>query len=178
MSSSSGHWEFNYKDVDLPMNDTDLDEYQMKLLEMRDHLKEKLSDLDGCRFFEGSLPPEDNIFGEFKYECKRHTPECKGWFLIWNPNIDLNKDKLKSSLHNHCATWHYKTVSKKIQHELANKFERYFQFFDDDDTHEYYIDSYYDLKYGFKTEEDELPDYASSNLDQHSSCLDNALNPR
>lgn len=51
-------------------------------------------------------------------------------------------------------------------------FEKYFHFFDDDDTHEYYIDSYYDLKYGFKQEEDEVPPmYASSGVEEPVTYL-------
>jgi hypothetical protein len=164
MSSSSGHWEFSYKNIEFPMNIKDLEAYQCKLLELRHRYTDKLTELDGCEFYEKILPPPDNIFASFHFECRRHNPRCKGWYLLWNPNIDVNMDKAKSSLHNHCTTWLYKTLSKKIQLELMKKFDSYFYFFDDDDTHEYFLDSYYDLKYGFNTEEDELPDYASSHL--------------
>lgn len=42
MSLSSGHWEFSYKDADTYMNDEDLDQYQLKLLEIRDKYREKV----------------------------------------------------------------------------------------------------------------------------------------
>ena len=102
-----------------------------------------MADLGGCEFYPETspLPPEDNIFARFAYDCKRHTPACSGWYLLWNPNVDLNKDKLKSSLHNRCATWQFKSTCKHIQQELMRLFgddehaaEKYFHFFDDDDT--------------------------------------------
>lgn len=132
----------------------------------------------GCEFFSASLPPEDNIFARFPLHCKRHSPACSGWQLLWNPNIDLNKEKLTSSLHNRCATWQYKSVSKSIQQELMKQHfgAKYFHFFDDDDTHEYYIDSYHDLKYGFKEEDDEVPFYASSKFEEPLTFL-HSLNP-
>lgn len=172
MSISSGHWEFSYKDPDVSMSDDDLDQYQLKLLEIRDKYKQKIAELDqGCEFYYASLPPEDNIFARFPLHCKRHSPPCSGWQLLWNPNIDLNKEKLASSLHNRCPTWQYKSTSKCIQQELMKHFGKYFHFFDDDDTHEYYIDSYYDLKYGFKEEDDEVPMYASSKVEEPLTYL-------
>lgn len=140
-----------------------------------------------CEFFPESshLPPEDNIFARFPYDCKRHTPACSGWYLLWNPNVDQSKEKLKSSLHNRCSTWQYKSTCKRIQQEIMRAFDeqhhhhqnqdsdenKYFHFFDDDDTHEYYIDSYYDLKYGFKQDDDDVPLYASSTIQEPVTYL-------
>lgn len=196
MSVSSGHWEFSYKDPEINvMSEDDLDQYQLKLLEIREKFKDKVRNWilfpkirisswwsfvfkvaelgSSCEFFPETchLPPEDNIFARFGCECKRHTPACSGWYLLWNPNVDQNRDKLKSSLHNRCATWQYKSTCKRIQQEILKLFEKYFHFFDDDDTHEYYIDSYYDLKYGFKQEDDEVPLYASSTVEEPVTYL-------
>lgn len=157
--STSGLWSFTFNGIE--MDDQTLEDYQQKLLEMRDKYQEKVENVTGCHFYKGEQPPEDNIFASFLYDCKRHHPKCEGWYLLWNPNLSLNKKNLKSSLHNHCALWQYKSISKKIQFELVHSFGKYFEMFDDDDTHPYYIDTFYNLNYGFKADDDELPEYTS-----------------
>lgn len=164
MSSTAGLWKFNYRNI--AMEEKDLHNYQQKLLEIREKYRKRVENVTGCYFYEDTLPPKDNIFASFPYECKRHHPSCTGWYLVWNPNLEMNKLKLKSSLHNHCTLWQYKSVSKKIQIELSHEFGKYFDMFDDDDTHPYFIDQFYNLRYGFKNEEDELPDYTSYGLEE------------
>ncbi|RMZ97418.1 hypothetical protein BpHYR1_019261 [Brachionus plicatilis] len=174
MSSTAGLWRFNFRNVS--MKEDDLKSYQHKLLEIREKYRKRVDNVTGCGFYEGVLPPKDNIFASFKFECKRHHPPCSGWYLIWNPNLDTNNSKLNGSLHNHCTLWQYKSVSKKIQLELVHDFGRYFDMFDDDDTHPYFIDQFYNLKYGFKTDEDEVPDYTSFDLDEAHLNVADATN--
>ena len=142
-----GEWSFLFKKRLL--TDEELDKYHQKLLELREKYQEKISHLSNCKFYSGDVPPTDNIFGSFLYECKRHTPKCQGWFLLWNPNLGLNDDKLTGSLHNHCATLEYKVFSKRIQKELEDEFEDLFELCDDDDTHPYYYDMYFNLNYAY-----------------------------
>lgn len=175
MSSTAGLWKFNCRN--LPMEENELKKYQQKLLEIRDKYKKRVDNVTGCHFYEGNLPPKDNIFASFLYECKRHHPSCSGWFLIWNPNLEIGKSKCQSSLHNHCTLWQYKSVSKKIQLDLVKDFGKYFDMFDDDDTHPYFIDQFYNLRYGFKNEEDEIPDYTSFGLDESHLTVPEASNP-
>jgi hypothetical protein len=54
----------------------------------------------------------------------------KGWYLIWDPNSDVNRSKLINSLNNKCATWEYKAISKRIQYEIAKKFPDHFEYVD------------------------------------------------
>jgi hypothetical protein len=159
-----GDWRFLFKN--LKMSDQDLIRYQRKLLEIRFKYGEKVKGLSNCKFYDGEkMPPPNNIFGEFVSCCKRHHhPECTGWYLIWNPNEPLNHDKTYSHVHNHCSTWEFKSVSKKIQHELEKDFGSYFEMYDDDDTHPYCMDSNYNLKYGFKSQDEEYPDYVASKI--------------
>jgi hypothetical protein len=159
-----GDWRFSFR-KDAKMSDLDLELYQKKLLEIREKFSEKLSFMSNCRFFEGNtFPPSDNIFGQFLCDCKRHTPKCQGWYLLWNPNLPATVDKSHSSLHNHCSTWQFKSVSKMIQNELEKGFSKYFEMYDDDDTHPYCLDSFYNLKYGFKCEDEEFPDFVSTSM--------------
>lgn len=175
MSSTAGQWRFSFRDIE--MEEKDLEEYQRRLLEIRKKYADKVENITGCHFHTGPQPPKDNIFASFTYECKRHHPACTGWYLLWNPNLPLNQNKLHSSLHNHCTLWQYKSVSKRIQLEIEKDFGKYFEMFDDDDTHPYYIDQFYNMRYGFKTDEDELPDYTSFGLEEAHLNLTEPSNP-
>ncbi|CAF0782197.1 unnamed protein product [Brachionus calyciflorus] len=175
MSSTAGLWRFNFRDI--PMSDIDLEKYQEKLLELREKYKNSIDNITDCYIYTGKEPPKDNIFASFPFICRRHHPTCTGWYLLWNPNSKINSSKLHSSLHNHCTLWQYKSVSKKIQLELLKDFGNYFEMFDDDDTHPYYIDQFYNMRYGFKTDEDELPDYTSFGLDDAHLNVTEASNP-
>lgn len=165
MVTKNGDWIFEYKDFNLKMNENEINDYQKKLLELKEKYHDKCEHLSNCDFYSGELPPSDNIFASFTYKCKRHTPRCNGWFLIWDPNNERNRDKLKSCVNNRCATWEFKSLSKKIQNDLIEAFPKYFEKFDDDDTHPYYSDSFYSMKYGCSADEDEVPDYTSYSLD-------------
>lgn len=158
-----GEWRFFYN-LKKKMSQDDLVKYQKKLVELRDKYSDKVSQISNCRFHQNQAPPLDNIFAEFDIECKRHSPKCVGWFLLWNPNSLINETKLHSSLHNHCATWQFKSVSKMIQKELIETFGDYFEMYDDDDTHPYSSEISYEFSYGFKRQDEEFPDYVTGNL--------------
>jgi hypothetical protein len=148
------------------MSDQELEAYQNELLELRKKFTDRVAHLSDCKFYDPAtaLPPVDNIFATFVCHCRRHTPKCTGWYLLWNPNWPTNADKRRSSLHNHCATWQFKAVSKKIQAELVSKFGDHFELIDDDDTHSYSIETSYGLNYGFKHEEEEYPDFVVTSV--------------
>ncbi len=124
-------WKFNY-DIKKPMSPLELEQYQHELIKLREMYKERVTTMSNCSFYESGLklPPPDNIFGTFLYNCKRHRPKCKGWYLLWNPNVSLNDEKLNSVMNNKCATWEYKAVSKRIQFHLAKKFPDHFEYVD------------------------------------------------
>ena len=122
-------WTFNY-DTSKFMDGIELTKYQKLLLNLRKRYQDKVENLSNCSFYDGDLPPTDNIFGTFLYNCKRHSPKCKGWYLIWDPNSDVNRNKLTNFLNNKCATWEYKAVSKRIQYEIAKQFPDYFEYVD------------------------------------------------
>lgn len=161
-------WLFHYKDDKKQMSEEELKAYHQKLLEVREKYEKRALMLTDCHFHQGNEPPSDNIFAWFRYDCRMHTPKCEGWFLLWNPNTDVNKTKINGHHNNHCATFEYKALSKKIQKEIQQAFPEYFEFFDDDDTHGYYTDACYNLNYGFKYEEEEFPDYTSFNPSEQS----------
>ena len=166
-----GDWKFSFKEG-LAMSPSELELYQRKLLELRKKYKERVSQLSNCSFIaadDSLLPPADNIFATFLCGCKRHTPQCAGWFLLWDPSAPASRAKARSSLHNHCATWQFKSVSKEIQCELLAAFADYFEMSDDDDTHPYSLDSAYSLQYGFKAGEEEFPDYVTASLKSEDS---------
>ena len=158
-----GEWRFDCN-LKKQMSDQDLIRYQNKLIELRDKYGHKVSEISNCRFHQNLAPPLDNIFAEFDCECKSHSPKCNGWFLFWNPNLHINERKLHSSLHNHCTTWQFKSVSKMIQRELIDSFGDYFEMYDDDDTHPYSSEISYEYSFGFKRQEEEFPDYVTGNL--------------
>ncbi len=63
------------------MSDIDLAAYQRKLLQIRDKFENKFAQFPECKFYprESQLPPADNIFATFKYDCNRHvSPRCQG----------------------------------------------------------------------------------------------------
>ena len=101
-----GKWEFNYYDMEKKMSDKELGDYQKKLLELRDQYEARVEHLSNCHFVsrDAQLPPTDNLFASFNYECKRHRPKCQGWYILWNPNSDVNRSKLNASISNKCAS--------------------------------------------------------------------------
>ena len=164
-----GKWIFNFKKTYL--TEDELEKYQRHLLELRDKFQERVSTLNMCKFAQELPPLGNNIFATFKYECRRHAPKCNtSWYLIWNPNISPNKDKLNSTLNNHCATWEFKAVCKSIQTWLINACgNEYFELLDDDDTHPYCADMMNSLNFGFTQKEEEFPDSLTGSLENLSN---------
>lgn len=125
----SGEWVFEYK-KEKEMNFLELKSYQAKLLVLSHNYEKYVSILKGCKFYKDKLPPKDNIFAKFEYFCSKHDQQCIGWYLIWNPNLEVNGDKLKSRMHNHCAPWEFQQKSKQIQAELVKDFPQFFHLTD------------------------------------------------
>jgi len=167
-----GKWIFNFKKAEL--TDDELETYQKHLLELRDKFEKRVSDLSMCKFAPNKNlydSENDNIFGTFHYECRRHVPKCDGtWYLVWNPNLPLNHDKLTSKISNRCATWEFKAVCKSMQTWLINVCgSDYFELLDDDDTNPYYAEMMSSLNFGFAQKEEEFPDSLSGSLENLSN---------
>ena len=79
---------------------------------------------------------------------------------------------MKQNKTKNIKAWEFKAISKRIQYELFKAFPKYFEFYDDDDTHPYYIDSFYNLNDGFRSEDDEFPDNTSFSLNDRRFSLD------
>lgn len=137
--------EWTFKFTKNKMEEADLIEYQKKLLEIKTKYENYLSKVAGCKFYNGELPPPDNIFAEFKYECNQHEPKCTGWRLYWNPNLVEDKSLLNGSHRNTCAPTRYKVWSKQIQASLELAFFDYFKLFHEGGNEDYYrlSDSYH-----------------------------------
>ena len=63
--------------------------------------------------------PADNIFATFQYACNQHfefQEEC-AWYLLWNPFVEINKDKLCGRFHM-CAPSEFKKLSNEILNSL------------------------------------------------------------
>lgn len=135
------------------MNDQVLEKYQSELIKIRevyepdclvvssklvhmldeDHKKDiEHKDVKLIEFYSRTkpLPPSHNIFARFNYMCTYHSPPHQGFYLLWNPNLDTNADKLESSLSNHCSSYYYQNVCKKIQSKLVEVLPEYFQLVD------------------------------------------------
>ena len=78
-------WSFEFK-KDAVMDDHTLHAYQEKLLELRANYEKKFAKFVDCHFYDGELPPPNNLFAELKYECTRHEPKCKGISICYLPN--------------------------------------------------------------------------------------------
>ena len=168
-----GKWIFTFKKEALDENE--LKNYQKHLFELRKKFQPRLHSLTSCSFYtenDNDLTPplNDNIYATFKYDCRRHTPKCDGsWYILWNPNLALNHEKLKSSLDNHCATWEFKAVCKSIQKWLIHACgDDYFELLDDDDTNPYYAEMMNSLNFRFSHKEEEFPDSLSGSLENIS----------
>lgn len=164
-----GKWIFLFKKELL--NEEELEFYQKNLLQLRLKFHAKVSELTDCHFYtdigNDLLPPVDNIYASFKYNCRRHTPKCEGrWCLLWNPNLGLNRDKRNSSLDNHCATKQFKQVSKEIQRWLINACgPGYFELLDDDDLVPYCSFMENTLNYRFSENDEEFPNSSGGSLE-------------
>ncbi len=66
-------WTFKWTSND-QMSQLDLEAYQKKLKQIRKNFENKLLQFPECQFYshELQLPPKDNIFAKFEYECHRH----------------------------------------------------------------------------------------------------------
>ncbi|KAI5065526.1 hypothetical protein GOP47_0020221, partial [Adiantum capillus-veneris] len=78
--------------------------------------------------------PEDNVFAQFTYKCRRHShwgpsghKPC--WFLLWDPTPSPHRSTPKNHVHARCAGYHFKQRSAAIQQELQRAFPRYFELF-------------------------------------------------
>ena len=122
-------WIFEYTSKKERMDDEDLLVYQTKLIELKSKYSKYLSELTGCMFYNGVMPPKNNIFAKFQYECSQHEPKCTGWTLYWNPNEVNNKENLNGSHRSTCAPSHYKMWIKRIQADLELTCFAYFKLF-------------------------------------------------
>ena len=135
-------WTFLFRNE--TMDKGDLERYQSKLLEIRERYEKYFVYLDKCKFYHGPLPPPDNVFAEFKFNCKLHDPPCTGWYLIWDPNTEKDEKKLTGANYKSCPPTLYKVISKRIQTEIEHSFFKYFKQFQSDGDYDYYklSDSY------------------------------------
>lgn len=71
-------WTFEFRKD--RMTKEDLNAYQKKLLEIRDKYSRGFQNLAKCKFhaYEAPLPPKDNIFARFEYDCSRHKFQSHG----------------------------------------------------------------------------------------------------
>jgi hypothetical protein len=138
-----GEWVFEY-DSSKTMTNTDLEIYQNKLVELRRHHKNINETLIHnkpygntllCEFYSenNKTPPEHNIFARFNYICLKHNPPHHGWYLLWNPNLDTNREKARSLTNNFCAPFDFQSICKKIQNDFVKQFPNYFSLIDNYD---------------------------------------------
>ena len=157
-------WRFTFtKDK---MDETDLEKYQNKLLDLRKKYSKYITVIPGakCRFYMGKEMPKDNIFAEFIYNCQHHTPSCTGWRLYWDPNKVENKELLNGMHHNSCAPTKYKVWSKQIQADLELSCFGYFKLFHEGGNTDYYkLSDNFHLSY--LPSEEEIDEEVSSNLE-------------
>ena len=164
-------WIFFYRNK--KMDESVLERYQEKLLAIREKYEKYFVNLPDCKFYHGELPPADNIFAQFKYECKRHDPACTGWYLVWDPNKEKDKSKLTGVHSKSCAPTVYKVISKRIQTEIEHSFFNYFKQFHSDGDYDFYklTDSYQIYGKG-----DDLSDDLINQSQDISKLLDNDYN--
>lgn len=138
-------WIFEYKTKTDKMDEEDLLVYQSKLVQLKNKYSKYLSDLPECVFYDGEMPPKNNVFAQFHYRCSQHEPKCTGWTLYWNPNEVKEKHLLNGSHRNTCAPSHYKRWIKRIQAELELACFAYFKLFHEGDNLDCYklTDSFY-----------------------------------
>lgn len=127
-----GEWEFNFDKTGF--NQTDLQKYQNFLLELREKYKKDTQENKYGYFYDGELPPKNNLFALFTYNCERHNwHQNAGWYILWNPLMEELTENLKeTTLHARCPPYGFTIFSNKIQKELIRMFPKYFdQYFGD-----------------------------------------------
>jgi hypothetical protein len=99
----------------------DLLSYQECLQEIKtiydDKIQKEYNNTDvTITFYDGELPPPNNIFASFQYDCIKHVTETENnnWVLVWDPLNEQDKNKLFASFNIDCAPLFFIKTSDEI----------------------------------------------------------------
>ncbi len=93
---------FSYKNLKrIKLGDTDLQNYQNKLIELRDTYNKQLDKFENCFFYQGKgsttetlEPPANNVFASFQFLPEKLSDKpYSDWIIYWNPNLEKTNDK-------------------------------------------------------------------------------------